>query len=266
MAPHVLDHFCFSAVPAVLCDQDSVRVLPMMLAATCRTPPVALLLSMLHQMWSSSGYRWQRGQTYDICDSSVSLDWHDDPPQEVRVSCLQNLRRNAFSALVFLFHLIVTFSHLRTCPCAEFAIFHEHFPHRLTSQHCLLCALVSHRCASQCCAAKSSSFSLYGVSCCHLPYVPQLRHSCCIFQNRSGPHFLDCESLPHFSRELIHTKRCPFLATRRLLLHQHLPANTVHLCFALLRSPSIVAIPAKVNRVCCAFRDNSHNFEEFEAL
>ena len=39
-------HFCFSAVRAVLYDQDSVRVLPIILAATCRTAPVAVLLSV----------------------------------------------------------------------------------------------------------------------------------------------------------------------------------------------------------------------------
>ena len=58
-------HFCFSAVRAVLYDQDSVRVLPIILAATCRTPPRAILLSVPQQMWPSSGYRWQRRQRYD---------------------------------------------------------------------------------------------------------------------------------------------------------------------------------------------------------
>ena len=40
------ENFCFSAVRAVLYGQGSVRVLPIVLAAARRTPPVALLLSV----------------------------------------------------------------------------------------------------------------------------------------------------------------------------------------------------------------------------
>ena len=61
------------------------------------------------------------------CDTTLPFDWHDDPQEEVH-ALLQNLLRNALSALVFLVHFIVAFSHLLSCPCFESVIFRELFP------------------------------------------------------------------------------------------------------------------------------------------
>ena len=44
------------------------------------------------------------------CDPFLFFDLHDDSPQEVSAS-LQNILYNALSAVVFLFHLVATFSH-----------------------------------------------------------------------------------------------------------------------------------------------------------
>ena len=85
---------------------------------------------------------------------------------------LQNLLRIALSALVFWLHLTVTVSHLHACPCAESVIFQELFSN-----------------------TSLPSLEFLRVRRLILPAAVclQLRHLRCIVQNRSGPHFLECE-------------------------------------------------------------------------
>ena len=151
---------------------------PITLTTTRRTPPIALLLAVPRRNPPNVVFKRESVTTWAYVrqsDSNLTFDWHDDPPQEVR-ALLQNLLRNALSAVVFLFHIIVAFSHFHTCPNAESAICQELFQelssNRLTSPHCILGASVSHRSENQCCAAKKKSSSLYGVSRCHLPSAP----------------------------------------------------------------------------------------------
>ena len=75
---------------------------------------------------------------------SLSFDWHDNPPQEVR-ACSHNILCNALSALIFLLYVIVAFPHVRACPYAEPSRFPRICPNNLhnhfTSPHCVLSAL-----------------------------------------------------------------------------------------------------------------------------
>ena len=99
-------HLRFAAVRAVLYNQDSVRVPPVVLAATRGTPPVALLL--LHPAAVVVPYSYPpdvalQRVTRTVrarvrrCDSSLPFLWHDDLPEEVR-ALLKNLLHNVFSA------------------------------------------------------------------------------------------------------------------------------------------------------------------------
>ena len=97
----------------------------------------------------------------------------------------------------------------------------------------------------------------------------RLPHMFCICQDRSGPRFFfDGESFLHPTKELLHAKRCPQRSSGRLLPGRRPRVHTVYLCFALLHTPFIVAIPAKVNRVRCAsfFCHMCRNVEELEAF
>ena len=120
----------------------------------------------------------------------------------------------------------------------------------------MLCALVTHRSASQCRDTKSSSSSLYGVSCCHLPHFPHLPKPLWpIFfvqkiVNRSH----------HFPQELFHSKTLPITCLGKTSAR---PApSSVYLCFALRHLPSNVAIPAKVNLYHAA----RNQFERFRGF
>ena len=117
-------HFCFSAVRAVLFDQDTIWGLPFVLASARRTPTVALLVSVCRKKPPDVVFKREsmamRAYTRQG-DPSLFSDWHDDPPQQVR-AFPQNILYNALSGLIFLLYLVVAFFHFRTCPHAELAI------------------------------------------------------------------------------------------------------------------------------------------------
>ena len=112
-------------------------------------------------------------------DPSLIFDWRDDPPREVR-AFPQNILYNALSVLIFLLHLIVVLSHLRTCPYAELAFSRDLFQKDLpqspdfSALYAWRISTPSTRKSLLC--RRSSCSTLYGVSCCHLPSVPD-RHT-----------------------------------------------------------------------------------------
>ena len=91
---------------------SSRRSLPIVLAAASRTPPVALLLSVLGRDPPSVVFKRESVTVRAHMrqgDFSLTFDWHDDPFQEVRASP-QNILYNALSVLIFLLHLNVAFT------------------------------------------------------------------------------------------------------------------------------------------------------------
>ena len=162
-------HFCFSAVRAVCFDQDPIWSLPIVLASARRTPPVALLLSVCRKKPPDVVFKRESVAMRAYIrqdDPSLFCGWHDDPPQQVR-ACPQIFLYNALPAVIFLLYLVVAFFHFRTCPYAELAISREHFQSALYAWRI---GTPSTRKSVLCRKMWSSSFC--GVSCCHLPPVP----------------------------------------------------------------------------------------------
>ena len=113
------EDLCFTAVLTILYDQDSVRISPVVLAAECSTPPVALPhIWRTHAPTRPPAAFFQRvPRTVRAhvrqCDPSLSFEWHGDPSQEVR-DLVQDQSHDALPILVLLLHLAVAFSQLRT--------------------------------------------------------------------------------------------------------------------------------------------------------
>ena len=98
---------------AVLYDRDPAQGLPIVLAAACRTRPVALLLSVPSRDTPDEVFKrvpvTMRAYVRQG-DRSLFFDWYDEPPQEVR-ALPQNILRNALSVLIFLLYLVVAPAH-----------------------------------------------------------------------------------------------------------------------------------------------------------
>ena len=138
--------------------------------------------------------------------TSLTVDWHDDPPREVCASPLSVL---------------------------------------FSSQHSLTISTPSKRRPVQ--RRRSSSSSLYGVSCCQLPSVEFcLTLSASARTDLALAFFCDGEAFPHPA--------------------QSPPLGGRHLFFALLQPPFIVTRLAQVKRMGCSsfFCHNSRNLEECE--
>ena len=105
-------HVCFSAVRAVLYDQDSVRGFPTALAAARRTSPTALPLSVPRRRPPDVVFKRvpvaMRAHVRQG-DSSLSFNWHDDPPH-AEYSCAVLCRPSFF--LLHLMCSILSPSHL----------------------------------------------------------------------------------------------------------------------------------------------------------
>ena len=159
------EDFGISAVRVILYDQGSVWGFPLVLAATCRTPPAALPLFMP----------------------------------------AQNTLRDTQPALVFLLNLTAAYSlTFARAPKAELAVsqefFPNNFPNRLTSPRSMLGAVAHLQSASQCCAAQDRAppCAAFRAATCRLF---RFRLTLCICQDRSGPTlFFDGETFPQFLR------------------------------------------------------------------
>ena len=108
---------------------------------------------------------------------------------------------------------------------------------------------------------KSSSSTLYGVSCCHLPSDPIASHFLHVPRPIWPTLFFLMARRSHTPRRNWSTPIAArnFLAGRLLLDHRP-SLYTIYLFFSMLQSSFIAALPAKVNRVRCAsfFFHNCH--------
>ena len=122
----------------------------------------------------------------------------------------QNILWTALSVFIFLFHLIVAFSHVHFCPYVELAISQEFLgcvSHRLTSLHCMLGALAHFRSASQCHAAKAQAppCTVSHVATCR-PIDFTLSASA---RTDLAHDFSLCDAFLHPAQEVLRTKSCP---------------------------------------------------------
>ena len=101
------EDLCFTAVRGIQCDQDSVRIPAVVLAVTCSTPPVALLLPVLCGSAPDVVFKAAISVAAHVRrrDSSVPSDWHDDPLQEDRAS-VHDLLYTALPLIVLLPYLV----------------------------------------------------------------------------------------------------------------------------------------------------------------
>ena len=144
----------------------------------------------------------------------MSFNWHDDPSQEVRALpqdiLYTMLSRPSSSCSTSLWPF--SLSHSRTCPCAELAvssrIFPSTLPNRLTSP-CGLGASAHLWSASHCCAAKARPPPFFGVTCCHLPSVPNRLTFSASSKIDLAHAFCDSEWFPTFFAGSAHSKSCP---------------------------------------------------------
>ena len=189
-----------------------------------------------YQMWSSRGCRVTARTHVRQCNPSLPFGWCDDPPQGIR-ALVQDLLNNALPLLAVIVPPRCSTLALSRCPRAEFTI-----PQEVPPVPFFPCSV---------CFAHEGTIEAQVLNVRRFPFrfavCSQLRHPCCSFQHRSGPCYLDCESLPHFSKKVIFAEGYKQLASGGLLSDHLFSFSSVHLCLTLLHPPFITTVSAKID-------------------